>query len=59
MRMIESDRISRRQLLGGAAATALVSSTGFAAAADSVKMSLEFRIYGGNAPMFMLRQTFC
>jgi NitT/TauT family transport system substrate-binding protein len=53
MRMIDSDRISRRRLLGGAAATALVASTGLAVAADSVKMSLEFRIYGGNAPMFL------
>ena len=44
--------ISRRQVMGGAAAAALASSTS-AFAADSVKMSLEFRIYGGNAPMFL------
>lgn len=47
------DSISRRQVLGGAAAAALASSTGLAFAADSLKMSLEFRIYGGNAPMFL------
>jgi NitT/TauT family transport system substrate-binding protein len=44
--------ISRRQVLGGAAAAALTSSRS-AFAADSIKMSLEFRIYGGNAPMFL------
>lgn len=53
--MTEHDTITRRQLLGGAAAAALVSSTGLALGAgpDSIKMSLEFRIYGGNAPMFL------
>lgn len=56
--MTEFDRFSRRQLLGGAAAAALVSSTGiaFGAAPDSIKMSLEFRIYGGNAPMFLAQE---
>jgi NitT/TauT family transport system substrate-binding protein len=44
--------LSRRRVLGSAAAAALASSTS-AFAADSVKMSLEFRIYGGNAPMFL------
>jgi NitT/TauT family transport system substrate-binding protein len=47
------NRVSRRQLLSGAAATTFLASTGIASAADSVKMSLEFRIYGGNAPMFL------
>lgn len=52
--MQEFDGLSRRQLLGGvAAAAALASTTGVAFGADNLKMSLEFRIYGGNAPMFL------
>jgi NitT/TauT family transport system substrate-binding protein len=53
--MTTFDRMSRRQLLGGAAAATLMASTGrsFGQSPDSVKMSLEFRIYGGNAPMFL------
>ena len=43
--------VSRRGLLLGAAATGLLPR--FAFAADSAKLSLEFRIYGGNAPSFL------
>lgn len=51
--MSEFGGISRRQLLGGAAALTLASTAGKALAADAFKMILEFRIYGGNAPMFL------
>lgn len=54
--MKEFGGISRRQLLGGVAAVALIPPTGVALAADTFKMSLEFRIYGGNAPMFLAQE---
>ena len=50
--MADFNVITRRQVLAAAAAAALVPTTS-AFAADSIKMSLEFRIYGGNAPMFL------
>jgi NitT/TauT family transport system substrate-binding protein len=45
--------ISRRQLVAGVAAAGLTASASSAFGADDLKMSLEFRIYGGNAPMFL------
>ena len=52
--MTSFSKVTRRTLLCGAAAAA-ISSPGlaFGKAADQLKLSLEFRIYGGNAPMFL------
>ncbi len=45
--------LTRRSLLQGAAAAAVLPSVpAFAASPDQVGLSLEFRIYGGNAPSF-------
>jgi NitT/TauT family transport system substrate-binding protein len=50
--------ITRRGLLKGTAAAVLaVPAIRSAAAADPVKLSLEFRIYGANAPMFYGAET--
>ena len=55
------DRFTRRALLksSAAAAAGLIVSPGVlrAQAADAVKLSLEFRIYGGNAPMFLAAEN--
>lgn len=57
--MTDFDAMTRRSLLGGAAAAALASSTGlsFGASPDVMKLILEFRIYGGNAPMFLAQDS--
>lgn len=55
--MIEFGGISRRHFLAGTAAVALGSTARTAVAADTLKLSLEFRIYGGNAPMFLAQQS--
>ena len=57
--MADFDALTRRSLLGGAAAAALASTTGFsfAASPDVMKLILEFRIYGGNAPMFLAQDS--
>jgi len=49
--------MSRRSLLTGAAAAALTPMTRSAFAADALKIILEFRIYGANAPMFLSQQS--
>ena len=53
--------LTRRSLLksGAGAAAGLIAMPGVrtAQAADAVKMSLEFRIYGGNAPMFFAAEN--
>ena len=52
--MTSFDKLTRRTLLCGAAAAALSSPwLAFGKAADQVNLCLEFRIYGGNAPMFL------
>jgi NitT/TauT family transport system substrate-binding protein len=51
---------SRRGLLRaavGAAGSIAIPHVGKAQAADAIKFSLEFRIYGGNAPMFFGAET--
>jgi NitT/TauT family transport system substrate-binding protein len=52
-------RPSRRQVIKAAGATALFAMPHIARAqtVDDIKMSLEFRIYGGNAPMFLGAET--
>lgn len=48
------NKLTRRTLLAGAAAASLCSPRlALGKSLDSIKMSLEFRIYGGNAPMFL------
>jgi NitT/TauT family transport system substrate-binding protein len=59
---LRNDRFTRRALLkSGAAAAAAgwVASPAVlrAQTADAVKLSLEFRIYGGNAPMFLAAEN--
>jgi NitT/TauT family transport system substrate-binding protein len=54
--MTKFDTITRRQLLGGAAALAASTGLSYGQSPDSIKMSLEFRIYGGNAPMFLAQE---
>jgi len=49
--------LTRRALLAGTAATALAPMSGAALAADALKIILEFRIYGANAPMFLSQQS--
>ncbi|RAI42542.1 ABC transporter substrate-binding protein [Rhodoplanes roseus] len=56
------DRLTRRTLLGGAAATGAAATLGWGGPAlgqspEAIKMSLEFRIYGGNAPMFLAAEN--
>jgi NitT/TauT family transport system substrate-binding protein len=53
--MTQFGRSSRREFLGGMAAAGLMAPTPLFAA-DQFKMSLEFRIYGGNAPMFLAQE---
>lgn len=57
--MTEFDALTRRTFLSGSAAAALASTTGlaFGASPDVMKLILEFRIYGGNAPMFLAQQS--
>src|SRR6266545_6913246 len=53
---IEPGVYTRRGLLqagAGAAGVIAMPYVGHAQAADAFKLSLEFRIYGGNAPMFL------
>ena len=54
-------RLTRRSLLktSAAAAAGLIAAPSVlnAQAADAVKLSLEFRIYGGNAPMFLAAEN--
>src|SRR4051812_10987861 len=56
-----NNRLTRRTVLksGAGAAACLIASPGVlrAQAADAVKLSLEFRIYGGNAPMFLAAEN--
>lgn len=49
--------MTRRALLAGSAAAALAPMTRSALAADALKIILEFRIYGANAPMFLSQQS--
>src|SRR6185436_10772950 len=60
-RMIsKKSHMTRRALLkSGAGAAGLIAMPGVrrAQAADAIKMSLEFRIYGGNAPMFFAAEN--
>jgi NitT/TauT family transport system substrate-binding protein len=59
MHRTSSDLTRRRVLTSGAgAALGLVAApyVAIAQAADPVKLSLEFRIYGGNAPMFLAQE---
>jgi NitT/TauT family transport system substrate-binding protein len=51
------DRLTRRAMLGGAAAVSLAMPRLAFGATDQLKMSLEFRIYGGNAPMFFATEN--
>jgi NitT/TauT family transport system substrate-binding protein len=57
---VTSGAITRRRLLrrsAGLAAALAVPAIRPAAAADAIKLSLEFRIYGANAPMFYGAET--
>jgi NitT/TauT family transport system substrate-binding protein len=49
--------LTRRALLAAGAATALTPMTRSAYAADALKIILEFRIYGANAPTFLSQQS--
>ncbi len=49
--------LTRRALLAASAAAALAPMTGSVFAADALKIILEFRIYGANAPMFLSQQS--
>jgi NitT/TauT family transport system substrate-binding protein len=51
--MIGFDKLTRRALLCGAAAAVSSPMLAFGKTADQFKLALEFRIYGGNAPMFL------
>ena len=56
----KKSHMTRRALLkSGAGAAGLIAMPGVrrAQAADAIKMSLEFRIYGGNAPMFFAAEN--
>src|SRR5215831_15592202 len=52
--------LTRRALLQAGAGTACLIATPYLAraqGADAVKISLEFRIYGGNAPLFLAAEN--
>jgi NitT/TauT family transport system substrate-binding protein len=49
--------LTRRALLAAGAAATLAPMTRSALAADALKIILEFRIYGANAPMFLSQQS--
>jgi NitT/TauT family transport system substrate-binding protein len=51
--------LTRRALLAGAAAAASTpgARTAFGASPDILKIIMEFRIYGGNAPMFLAQRS--
>jgi NitT/TauT family transport system substrate-binding protein len=51
--MIGFNKLTRRTLLCGAAAAVSSPMLAFGKTADRFKLALEFRIYGGNAPMFL------
>ena len=50
--MVDFQQFTRRTLVSGMAAGLAMPHVARAQAADQVKLSLEFRIYGGNAPSF-------
>lgn len=56
--MTGSNKITRRTILGGAAAATLAASTrlSFGKAPDKVGLTLEFRVNGANAPMILAEQ---
>jgi thiol-disulfide isomerase/thioredoxin len=51
--MVDFQQFTRRTLVSGMAAGLAMPHVARAQAADAVKLSLEFRIYGGNAPSFL------
>jgi NitT/TauT family transport system substrate-binding protein len=57
--MTDDIALTRRTLLAAGAAAALAPNTraAFGASPDVLKVIMEFRIYGGNAPMFLAQQS--